>query len=210
MTPIARPAEPPVVRVNKRPLDESYIVDVSMELLREAGVENFSMRNLSKRLGVAVGAVYRHVSGRHDLLVMCLARVFAEVDRPRDPAEDPRVFVRDLIVRIIDTLDGYAGLSPWAAANAQLDSFDVTPSVIDALVTAGMDEEEARRTMDVLFFFVSGALTINYRDVMERLGVADYRDNLRKDIDHILTPRVRPVAPPKPAARRRAPRRAAD
>jgi AcrR family transcriptional regulator len=170
----------------KRPLDEDHIVDVAMELLREQGVEKFSMRQLTGRLGVAVGATYRHVSGKQELLDLCLRRIYAEADRPRQPDEDPRAWVRELLVRLFEVMSLYPGMSTWSAQYARLDAGTLTPPVVEALVTAGLDQEEARRTMHVLFFFIAGALTMDYPKVMARVGVDDYLDALRGDIEHIL------------------------
>jgi AcrR family transcriptional regulator len=185
-----------------RPLDETWIVDVAMELLREEGVATFSMRHLTTRLGVAVGATYRHVPGKQELLTLCLARIYAEVDRPRGEDEDPRAWVRDLIVRLFEVMAQSPGMAAWSAQNGRLDSSNLTPAVIEALETSGVGPEEAGRMMHVLFFFVAGALSVDYKAVMERVGVQDYAENLRQDIDHILSPR-RTEAVAVPVRRRR-------
>ncbi|MCU1690975.1 MAG: hypothetical protein JWM64_66 [Frankiales bacterium] len=187
-----------------RPLDETYIVDVAMELLREEGVDKFSMRHLTTRLGVAVGATYRHVPGKQELLDLCLRRIYAEVDRPRGEDEDPRVWVRDLIVRLLEVMAEYPGMAAWSAQNSRLDASNLTPAVVEALETSGVSPDEAARTMHVLYFFVAGALAVDYKGVMARVGVADYAENLRRDIDHILTPRAAEVAPVQRRLRRRA------
>lgn len=187
-----------------RPLDETYIVDVAMELLRDVGVDKFSMRHLTTRLGVAVGATYRHVSGKQELLDLCLRRIYAQVDRARDEDEDPRVWVRDLIVRLFEVMAEYPGMASWSALNSRLDAANLTPAVIEALETTGVSPVEAARIMHVLYFFVAGALAVDYKGVMARVGIEDYAENLRGDIDHILTPRA--VTPP---VQRRLRRRAA-
>ncbi|MCW2620735.1 MAG: putative TetR-family transcriptional regulator [Frankiales bacterium] len=191
----------------RRPLGEDYIVDVAMQLLREQGVEKLSMRQLSTRLGVAVGATYRHVSGKQELLELCLRRIYTEADRPREPNEDPRAWVRELLVRLFEVMSNYQGMSAWSAANARLDAVSLTPPVVEALITAGMDQDQASRTMHVLYFFIAGALTTDYRSLMARVGVQDYLGSLRKDIDHILMiPGKEAAETVRPKARRRPPR----
>jgi AcrR family transcriptional regulator len=185
-----------------RPLDETYIVDVAMDLLREEGVATFSMRHLTTRLGVAVGATYRHVPGKQELLTLCLSRIYAEVDRPRGEDEDPRAWVRDLVVRLLEVMAQYPGMAAWSAQSGRLDSSNLTPAVVQALEVSGVGPDEARRTMHVLYFFVAGALSVDYKGVMERVGVADYAENLRRDVDHILSPR-QVAAVSAPARRRR-------
>jgi AcrR family transcriptional regulator len=186
-----------------RPLDETYIVDVALDLLREEGVAKFSMRHLTNRLGVAVGATYRHVPGKQELLTLCLARIYAEVDRPRGEDEDPRAWVSELIVRLFEVMAGYPGMAAWSAQNGRLDASNLTPAVVSALETSGVGPDEARRTMHVLYFFVAGALSVDYRGVMSRVGVEDYAANLRNDINHILSPR-QTVAAVRPRRRRTA------
>lgn len=198
---VSRPE--PVAAERPRPLDEAHIVDVALELLREGGVARFSMRQLTTRLGVAVGATYRHVPGKQDLLSLCLARIYAEVQRPRGEDEDPRVWVRDVIVRMFEVMSAYPGMAAWTAQNGRLDATNLTPAVVQALEGSGMSSDEARRTMHVLYFFVAGALSVDYRGVLERVGVEDYAQHLRQDIDHILSPR-QVVAAVRPSRRRAA------
>jgi AcrR family transcriptional regulator len=50
------------------------LVDGALELVRERGVRDFSVAELSRRLGVTVGAPYRHFSDRDALLVATAVR----------------------------------------------------------------------------------------------------------------------------------------
>jgi AcrR family transcriptional regulator len=172
--------------VSVRALDKTYIVDTALELLRERGVEAFSMRHLTTRLGVAVGATYRHVPNKGDILSACVQRIYEKVERPREPGEDPVVWVRDLLVRLVEVMGDFPGLAGWAAQNGRREASRLHPPVTEALLQSGLSSDQARRTMDVLFFFVTGALTVDYRRVMAAAGVEDYAENLRGDIEHIL------------------------
>jgi hypothetical protein len=81
-------------------------------------------------------------------------------------------------------------MAPWVVQRGQLDTTRLAPLVSEALGAGGMTEDDRRRTMHVLFFFIQGALLADYRRVMESVGVSDYAAELRQDIDHILAPRV--------------------
>lgn len=169
-----------------RALDKAYIVDTALELLRERGVDAFSMRHLTSRLGVAVGATYRHVANKGDILNACVQRIYEQVERPRSQGEDPLTWVRDALVRLVEVMGEYPGLAAWTAQNGRRDASRLNVPVSEALLEGGLDAATARRTMDVLFFFVTGALTVDYRLVMAAAGVEDYTDKLRGDIEHIL------------------------
>lgn len=183
-------------------------MDAALDIVRAGGVQELSMRTLTQRLGVAVGATYRHVAGKEELLEACARRIYEQVvDGPRPADADPMVWVRDLIIRLIDVLGDYPGLAPWVVQHGRLDATRLTPAVMEALTASGLGPDETRRTMHVLFFFIQGALLTDYRKIMLSVGVTDYADQLRLDIDHILAPRAparKPAARTRKSARTRA------
>jgi AcrR family transcriptional regulator len=188
----------------RRPLDEDSIVAAALEIVRTGGVEALSMRSLTDHLGVAVGATYRHVSGKDELLAACARRIFEQiVESDGPPDDDPIPWLRDLLLRLIDTLADYPGLAPWLVRHGTMESNRLRPAVTAALAATGMDEAEMLRTMHVLFFFVNGALLTDYRTLSLRVGVTDHAEQLRLDIEFILSPRM----PRRPATQVRSARK---
>ena len=175
---------------DRPPLGEESIVDAALEIVRANGVQGLNMRSLTDRLGVSLGATYRHVRGKQELLEACARRIFAEVAEgaPGELPLDAPKALRDILVRLIDTVGTYPGLAPWINQNIRLDSTALTPLFMEALGEAGRTPEQIRRIMHVLVFYVQGALLADFRQVLRSVGVDDYADQLRLDIEHIMGP----------------------
>jgi AcrR family transcriptional regulator len=175
---------------DRAPLGEASIVDAALEIVREGGVQELNMRSLTDRLGVSLGATYRHVRGKEELLEACARRIFAEVAEvpPDDLPVDGLQALRDTILRLIDTVGAYPGLAPWIIQNIRLDSTGLTPLFTETLAGAGRNPDQISRIMHVLFFYIQGALLADYRQVLSSVGVADYADQLRLDIEYIVNP----------------------
>jgi AcrR family transcriptional regulator len=65
--------------VGRVPLSTERIVATSRELLVEGGPPAVVVREVARRLGVSAPALYRHVSGRDDLLTLLIAACNDEV-----------------------------------------------------------------------------------------------------------------------------------
>jgi TetR/AcrR family tetracycline transcriptional repressor len=65
--------------VPSRGLDREVIVRESLRLIDRDGAQGLSMRSLAHHLGVVPMALYRHVSGREDLLEAVVALLLEEV-----------------------------------------------------------------------------------------------------------------------------------
>ena len=67
-------------------LTRDAIVATAVELVEDEGVDALTMRAVGDRLGTGAMSLYRHVSGREELLDLVLARLVAEV--PLTPLTD--------------------------------------------------------------------------------------------------------------------------
>jgi AcrR family transcriptional regulator len=77
----------PTVRVYRRgrpPRSLERIVTVALEILDEVGTDAFSMRLLADRLGSGTATIYRHLSGKDELMVHVVDRLLGEVDIDAD------------------------------------------------------------------------------------------------------------------------------
>jgi AcrR family transcriptional regulator len=71
---------------------KAALIDGALQLIAERGVRGFSMAELSRRLGVTVGAPYRHFTDRDDLLAAVAVRalrVFGEALAAQSSQTDP-------------------------------------------------------------------------------------------------------------------------
>jgi len=67
------------------PIDRRQILDVTLEIAEERGLQAVSMRAVADRLGVTPMALYRHVADKQDLLDGLVERLLDELPVP-DPA----------------------------------------------------------------------------------------------------------------------------
>src|ERR1700722_20475670 len=70
------------VAVDGSGLSDREIVRAARDLIAEVGVQGLSMRRLSAKLGVALGATYHHVPPKRDLLLLVAHDLYEEVHVP--------------------------------------------------------------------------------------------------------------------------------
>lgn len=102
---------PPWERPRKRtvparvPLTRERIVDAAFAVLDRDGYEKLSMRQVAAELGVAVSALYAHVSGKDELLDLMYHRLFDGMEVPdSDPdrwQEQLREHMRGMRARLL-------------------------------------------------------------------------------------------------------------
>ncbi len=51
---------------------QQEIIDLSIELIADLGIQGFTIKNLSKKLGVTEGAIYRHFESKTEILYSIL------------------------------------------------------------------------------------------------------------------------------------------
>lgn len=77
------------------------IVDEAIKIIHELGYQAFSIRELSKRVGISEPAIYRHFLNKEDIVLGILSRfnefdmsLFQEVKRHNEPIEKIQRFVQ--------------------------------------------------------------------------------------------------------------------
>ena len=83
---------PPKTRT---PLTRERILRAALDLADRDGLEGCTMRKIGARLGVEAMSLYRHVTGKEDLLSGLVDLVFAEVELAAPGAADWRTAMRD-------------------------------------------------------------------------------------------------------------------
>jgi AcrR family transcriptional regulator len=110
------PTPPPLVR--GAALTEGEILEVALSIIEEHGIDGLTMRQLSSRLGVALGATYHHVKNKDALLVLVARSLFERVEIP--PIDDPRdwsVQVREVLLNLTDVFTGQSELAALILAH---------------------------------------------------------------------------------------------
>jgi len=94
------------------PLSRDDILDATMPLVAEHGIDGVSLRMVADALGISSPALYHYFSGRDDLLDRCCERVAAEVDL----TVEPTARWDDAIVAVILTMHRTFARYPGVAA----------------------------------------------------------------------------------------------
>ncbi|MEM7683078.1 MAG: TetR/AcrR family transcriptional regulator [Planctomycetota bacterium] len=94
----AAPASPaPAPAPPRKPLDRRLILDRTLDSLSEVGYDKTTIRAIAKRIGCAVGSIYRHFEDKRQLLSAVAESRFEAVAEfaqiGRDPAAVGRLYV---------------------------------------------------------------------------------------------------------------------
>ncbi|MEP3068676.1 MAG: TetR family transcriptional regulator [Parvibaculum sp.] len=101
---------PPQRKTKSAPLSSDSIIAAAIHLLDSQGLDNFSIRNIAKALGVYPTALYWHVPNRHQLIARLMAALFADVLPPPDP--DWQAWLKALFRRYRDVVRAHPNISP--------------------------------------------------------------------------------------------------
>jgi AcrR family transcriptional regulator len=119
-------------------LTRAGIVAAALTLIDREGLENFSLRNLARDLGVTTTAIYWHLPGRNVVLAEVVSSVIAGVSPP--PQADWRVYLRMLMRNLRDALRRHPNAAPLLGAQLVSNiaaSLDLVEGILEALTTAG-------------------------------------------------------------------------
>jgi AcrR family transcriptional regulator len=142
-------------------LSEGAIVSAALELLAEGGVPGLTMRALSTRLGVALGATYNHVSSKHELLKLVAESLYAQLE-PGPADADGFMRARSVMIDVHHLLGAYPGMAAYMGQHlTEFSSPSVAKLVLDPLCEAGLDTADAKRVTLALVLLTAGDLLLN-------------------------------------------------
>jgi AcrR family transcriptional regulator len=139
-------------------LTDREIVRVAREMIAEVGVEGLSMRRLSAKLGVALGATYHHVPTKHRLLVLVGQDLYGELtaDLLRVGGRwDVRL--KAFMIEVATVVSRHPGMANFLMANLdQVVPTDLNGVIVDILTDAGFAGDSVAAVLSALFFFATG------------------------------------------------------
>src|ERR1700722_8342706 len=140
-------AEQPPAALDRSPgLDKQSIVSAALDIIAERGVPGLSMRLLSQRLGVSLGATYRHVPNKNELLRLVARELYARIN-PADDSADEFEQAKQVMLQIHGLLAAYPGMAAHIAEHVpQFYSASVAGLMSGPLQAAGVPRAEADRT----------------------------------------------------------------
>jgi TetR/AcrR family tetracycline transcriptional repressor len=148
--------QPPAASDRSTGLDKQAIVSAALEIIAERGVPGLSMRLLSQRLGVSLGATYRHLPNKNELLRLVAADLYARI-KPADDCADEFEQAKRVMLQIHDLLAAYPGMAAHIAQNVpEFYSASVAALISDPLQAAGLGRAEADRVVFALVLLNAG------------------------------------------------------
>jgi AcrR family transcriptional regulator len=140
-------------------LSEASIVKVACEMIGELGTEGLTMRALSDRLGVALGATYHHVPNRDALLLLVTRDIAARVPLPDPEHADWMQGTRDLITGYYNEFSRYRGIVAYIFEGEPDErSGEIAEVVFSMLANAGFSRRLTDTVRAALFFYLRGAI----------------------------------------------------
>jgi AcrR family transcriptional regulator len=160
-------------------LDKRAIVAAALDIIAEHGVQGLSMRLLSQRLGVALGATYRHVPNKHELLRLVAAELYASV-KPADGSDgDKFEQAKRVMIQVHDVLAAYPGMAAHIAQNVpEFTSARVASLITGPLRAAGLSQGEADRITFALVLLNAGHMLFHVPASLEDEAAAAFEDGV--------------------------------
>lgn len=200
---------PEPAEMNPPPDLKEACVRAAHEFIAEHGVEQLSLREVARRLGVSHQAPYKHYPSRDHLLAEVIRRCFrqfAEYLDDRGDFDDPREDLRALGGRYLS----FAALHPleyrlmfgmpWPAPAAQLGVVEDARHALDVLravlrrIHGSERGQSARVDLDAMFIWsqMHGLACIAQADVMQHLGLSEQAE--RQMVPHAMQMLARAMA----------------
>lgn len=131
-------------KVRAEPLHEQAVVAAALKIARKR-VSDLTMRAVADELQVSVGALYKHVAGREELLALVVEEILAH-DPPMAPdAGDGWLALRAQVLGIQALMDRYPGLDAAVMAHSPKSpkANELRRDGMAALQRAGLTLDEA-------------------------------------------------------------------
>jgi AcrR family transcriptional regulator len=171
---LANGAEYPFMSGPRPGLSEATIVEAAKGLLAESGVDGLTMRALSDRLGVALGATYRHVPNKHELLQLVARSLYADITHGEEES-DGLAGVKAVMLQVRRMFASYPGMASYVSAHmSDFESPAVTTMLLSPLLERGLSPHEAEELVLALVLFTAGALLVRVDPLLEVQAEAAY------------------------------------
>ena len=138
-------------------LSHQEIIRVARELIAEQGVDGLTMRRLSDRLGVALGATYHYVPTRHDLLVRIGEELYAQIQLAGPEVGDWAARLKAMMISAADVVGAYPGMANYLLTHIDtVQPADLNRFTVAMLTEAGFDDRTMAALMSALTLYVAG------------------------------------------------------
>src|SRR5215207_5924628 len=131
-------------RVRADRLDEQSIVSAALEIAQHQ-LADLTMRSVSDKLQVSVGALYKHVSGRDELIALVVEKILSQAPPMSPDVGDGWLALRAQVLGLQALVDRYPGLDEVIIAHSPNSpkANELRREGIAALVSQGVTADEA-------------------------------------------------------------------
>jgi AcrR family transcriptional regulator len=159
-------------------LSERIIVTTALEIIAERGVDGLSMRLLSERLGVALGATYKHVPNKHALLQMAAEALYARIEPAADDIDEFEQ-AKSVMLQVHEVLAAHPGMAEYIAQHVpEFSSVNVVKLITGPLCAAGLSPDEANRITLVLVLLNGGHMLVRMPQELEKEAAEAFEDGV--------------------------------
>lgn len=195
------PAEPVSRRDRpaKPPLSRRSILDATLGLIRERGVEAVTLRDVAAAVNTGPASLYAYFGGRDVLLEHALDDVYAGIELVAPVDGDWRAALAATVVNTVDALESFPGLGAVALGTIPTlpGALRLAEHELALMEAGGIPDADAALAVDLIAQFA--ASTAVERTVRDRSAVAGIPDSdalaVYSTADPELFPRVRRLAP---------------
>jgi AcrR family transcriptional regulator len=145
-------------RVRADRLDEQSIVAAALEIARN-NMADLTMRAVSDKLQVSVGALYKHVDGREALVALVVEKILSQAPPMSPDAGDGWLALRAQVLGMQALVDRYPGLDEIVIAHSPNSpkANDLRREGIAALTSQGLTTDEAYRVYRAVTYLWLGS-----------------------------------------------------
>lgn len=139
-------------------LDEQSIVDAALEIARHR-IADLTMRSVSDKLQVSVGALYKHVAGREALVALVVEKILSQAPPMSPDAGDGWLALRAQVLGLSALVDHYPGLDEVVIAHSPNSpkAKELRREGIAALTSQGLTTGEAFRVYRAVTYLWLGS-----------------------------------------------------
>jgi TetR/AcrR family transcriptional regulator, tetracycline repressor protein len=153
----------------RRALTEDEILDATLQLLDEGGVNRVSVRGIAAKVGVAPNAVYTYFPDKAAVIRALVERLFSEVDHGvfADRAQPWRQRVESLAVELRTRLAAHPGAVTLMIGQPRTGphALALGERLLELFADAGLAPTDAARASHLLFGYVFSSVALDTADL---------------------------------------------
>lgn len=136
-------------------LSDRRVVEAARRIIAAEGVDGLTMRRLSDDLGVTLGATYRHVPSKRDVLLLVARDLYGQAKLPAKGTWDERI--KRVMIDVARIMSAHPGMATFiTGAGDETLPADLHLAVVGVLQEAGFTPQGIDTVVAALFFYVHG------------------------------------------------------